>query len=89
LEEIKPLVKLENLIIRGLMTIPLFDHDPETSRPYYRTLRMIKASLNDIYPELPITELSMGMSNDYEIAIQEGATIVRIGQAILGERPKK
>ena len=42
-----------------------------------------------MYPDLPITELSMGMSNDFEIAIQEGATIVRIGQAILGKRPPK
>lgn len=89
LKEIEPLIKLENLIVQGLMTIPLFDNDPETSRPYYRNLRTIKARANEIYPELPIKELSMGMSNDYEIAIQEGATIVRIGQAILGERPKK
>ena len=88
-EQIKVLRDLDNVIVQGLMTIPPFDQNPETSRPYYRSLREIQARLNDLYPELPITELSMGMSNDFEIAIQEGATMVRIGQAILGERPPK
>ena len=89
LEQINIIKDLENVIIQGLMTMPPFDQNPETSRPYFRSLREIKTRINDMYPDLPITELSMGMSNDYEIAIQEGATIVRIGQAILGKRPPK
>jgi pyridoxal phosphate enzyme (YggS family) len=89
LEQIKIIKDLENVIVQGLMTMPPFDQNPETSRPYFRSLREIKTRINDMYPDLPITELSMGMSNDFEIAIQEGATIVRIGQAILGKRPPK
>jgi pyridoxal phosphate enzyme (YggS family) len=88
-EEIIVFQELENIIVQGMMTMPPFNQDPEASRPYFRKLRAIKERINGVYPDLPITELSMGMSNDYEIAIQEGATIVRIGQAILGERPPK
>jgi len=89
LEQIKIFEELENVIAQGLMTMPPFDQNPEASRPYFRNLRVIKERINGVYPDLPITELSMGMSNDYEIAIQEGATIIRIGQAILGKRPPK
>lgn len=89
LEQIKVFEELENVIAQGLMTMPPFDQNPEASRPYFRNLRVIKERINGVYPDLPITELSMGMSNDYEIAIQEGATIIRIGQAILGKRPPK
>lgn len=71
--------RLPNLVLRGLMTVaPLVD-DPEESRPVFRRLRELRDALG-------LTELSMGMSGDFEVAIQEGATIVRIGRAIFGAR---
>jgi len=70
--------------IRGLMIIPPFDEDPEKIRPYFKKLHKIKDHWQKDYPEL--TELSMGMSNDYEVAIEEGATMVRIGTSIFGSR---
>jgi pyridoxal phosphate enzyme (YggS family) len=76
--------KLENLKLEGLMTMPPFFDDPELARPYFRRLR----ELRDLVAEkgFGLPELSMGMSNDYEVAIQEGATLVRVGTAIFGER---
>ncbi len=66
------------------MTIPPFFQSPDEARPFYRRLR----ELADIFTGkgFPLRELSMGMSHDYEVAIQEGATMVRIGTAIFGER---
>ena len=72
--------KLEWSRILGLMSIPPFFEDPEQVRPYFQTLR----KLAEPYPQL--TELSMGMSHDYVVAIEEGATMVRIGTALFGER---
>ena len=71
----------KNLTLRGLMTIPPWSEDPEVPRPYFRELR----ELNDRF-NLP--ELSMGMSNDLETAIEEGSTIVRVGTALFGPRRK-
>ncbi len=71
---------LNNLRFEGFMTMPPFFDDPEMTRPYFRRLREIRDSVN------ALRELSMGMSNDFEIAIEEGATIVRIGTAIFGKR---
>lgn len=70
---------MENLRIEGLMTIPPFFDDPERARPFYRRLKAIAG-------EHGLRELSMGMTNDFEAAIEEGATMVRIGTAIFGER---
>jgi pyridoxal phosphate enzyme (YggS family) len=72
----------------GLMTIPPLFDNPEEARPYFAQLRDLRATLLDegIHPAL-LRELSMGMSHDYEIAVQEGATIVRLGTAIFGKRP--
>jgi len=70
--------------IRGLMIIPPFDEDPEKMRPYFKKLHKIRDHWQKDYPDL--TELSMGMSNDYEVAIEEGATMVRIGTSIFGSR---
>lgn len=70
--------------VRGLMIIPPFFEDPEMVRPYFRKMRELRASLAAHYPDL--VELSMGMSHDFEIAIQEGATMVRVGTALFGER---
>ena len=79
--------ELENLAFRGLMTMPPFLDDPEDSRPYFVGLRKLAERIvrGGIHPG-PL-ELSMGMSNDFPIAIEEGATLVRVGTAIFGSRP--
>jgi PLP dependent protein len=77
------------LKIRGLMTIPPYAEDPEGSRPYFRQLRQIRDSIAAReLPEVGTAVLSMGMSHDFEVAIEEGATCVRVGTAIFGEREK-
>jgi uncharacterized pyridoxal phosphate-containing UPF0001 family protein len=68
------------------MTIPPFTADPEEARPYFQRLRCLRDFLSRQFQHASFDELSMGMSADFEIAIQEGATIVRVGQAILGPR---
>jgi len=70
--------------IMGLMTIPPYSGNPENSRVFYKMLKSVKMELLDENIDLP--ELSMGMSNDYEVAIEEGATLVRVGTAIFGAR---
>jgi hypothetical protein len=78
---------MPHLELRGLMTIPPFLDDPEQVRPFFRKLRELRDSLSlRIGRSLP--ELSMGMSHDYEIAVEEGATQVRLGTAIFGDRAK-
>lgn len=72
--------KLQFCRVRGLMIIPPFQEDPEQTRPYFKKL----AEMRKAHPQL--TELSMGMSHDFEVAIQEGATMVRIGTALFGTR---
>jgi hypothetical protein len=77
---------LKNLKLCGLMTIPFFD-SPELARPYFRALRELRDRLRiETRERAPLEELSMGMSGDFETAVQEGATFVRIGTAIFGER---
>jgi pyridoxal phosphate enzyme (YggS family) len=78
---------LETLEIRGLMAVPPFLEDPELVRPYFQRLRKLAAeiSLRNL-PRVAMTELSMGMSHDFEVAIEEGATMVRVGTAIFGAR---
>jgi uncharacterized pyridoxal phosphate-containing UPF0001 family protein len=73
--------------VRGLMAIPPPSPDPEASRPWFARLREISLRLA-ASTGLALTELSMGMTEDYEIAIEEGATIVRVGRAIFGDRQK-
>jgi len=76
---------LEALDVRGLMTIGRLVTEPEAARPTFRSLRDLSARLHDA--GLPIgTELSMGMTDDFEVAVEEGATIVRVGRALFGER---
>jgi pyridoxal phosphate enzyme (YggS family) len=70
---------MENVIIEGLMTIPPFFDEPEKSRPFFRELKAL-ADRSGLH------EVSMGMTNDFEVAIEEGATLVRVGTAIFGER---
>jgi pyridoxal phosphate enzyme (YggS family) len=77
----------DHLKIRGLMTIPPYAEDPDGSRPYFRQLRQIRDNIAAReLPEVGTAALSMGMSHDFEIAIEEGATCVRVGTAIFGER---
>ena len=86
--EIREFAKLEGVKISGLMTIPPFDRDPETSRPYYARLRELRDTCSSLnIPRIYLDELSMGMSNDYEVAIEEGATLVRVGTGLFGPRP--
>ena len=70
---------LPNLSVQGLMAVPPLATDPEAARPYFRRLRELALSLK-------LTELSMGMSQDYAVAVEEGATMVRVGTAIFGAR---
>ncbi len=81
--------ELGNLQVRGLMTVPPYTEDPEGARLYFRTLRDLrdKIALRKL-PNVSMNVLSMGMSHDFEVAIEEGSTCVRVGSAIFGERPK-
>lgn len=79
---------LSNIRVRGLMTMPPLVEDAELSRPYFQNLRMLAEKLwqKGLFPAIEKPELSMGMSSDFHIAIEEGATIVRVGTAIFGQR---
>ncbi len=78
-----------NLKIQGFMAVPPYTEDPEGSRPYFRQLRQIRDSIAvRALPQIGTAVLSMGMSHDFEVAIEEGATCVRVGTAIFGERAK-
>ncbi len=78
------LAGLEHVTVQGLMTVPPWSEDPEPARPYFRQLRELRDQLRPMHPGLK--ELSMGMSNDFTVAIEEGSTCVRIGTAIFGRR---
>lgn len=81
---------LPNLIVRGLMTMPPYSEDPENSRPYFQALRKLQQEITRAaIPGIRMDELSMGMTDDFEVAIEEGATIIRVGRAIFGERSPK
>ncbi len=86
LQQLRP---LSNLKVRGLMTIPPYSDNPEHTRPHFKALALLAAEMkkkNYFFDNAHI-ELSMGMSSDYLIAIEEGATLVRIGTALFGQRP--
>jgi hypothetical protein len=81
--------RLEALVFRGLMTVPPFTQDPEGARPYFRKLRELRDAIAmRKLPSVAMDELSMGMSHDFELGIEEGSTCVRVGTAIFGERTK-
>jgi pyridoxal phosphate enzyme (YggS family) len=84
IELAKKLMSLDHISLEGLMTMPPYFELPEMSRPYYIRLRELKEKM--VKEGISLKELSMGMSNDFEIAIEEGATFVRIGTAIFGPR---
>jgi PLP dependent protein len=85
----RQIAALPSLEIQGLMTIAPLVKDPEEARPAFRALRELRERLRDELPEYSWRHLSMGMTGDYQVAIEEGATIVRIGRAIFGERANK
>lgn len=86
-ELLERLPNLPNLALRGLMTIAPLDDDPHATRTCFRQLHQLRDRLAVAYPVLDFRELSMGMSGDFELAIEEGSTLVRIGTALFGERP--
>lgn len=79
-------ITLTGLRVCGLMTIAPYDPEPERARPHFSRLAELRERLSARYPEVDLSQLSMGMTDDFEVAIEEGATIVRIGRAIFGER---
>ena len=78
---------LQHLEFRGLMTVPPYADDLEQVRPYFRRLGELRDTFAQRYPALQFDELSMGMSHDFSVAIEEGSTLVRVGTAIFGSRP--
>ena len=87
LAELKELGALPRIEIHGLMAVPPWSAEPEKSRPHFRRLRGLKLECERVLG-IPLPHLSMGMSGDFEVAIEEGATMVRIGTALFGPRPK-
>jgi len=84
---LRQVAQLPNLRICGLMALPPFLDDPEEVRPYFRRLRQLAGIMRaHQIPGIELQELSMGMSHDFEVAIEEGATLVRVGSAIFGSR---
>lgn len=83
---IKDIVLFENLTVKGFMAMPPFFNNPENARPYFTALRNLRDQIQKDFPGVDLNELSMGMTGDFEVAIEEGATFVRIGTAIFGER---
>ena len=84
---VKRISAYEHLNIRGLMTIAPYTDDPESNREYFKGLRLLKDEINSLnIPGVKMDTLSMGMTGDYMVAIEEGATLVRVGTGIFGER---
>lgn len=85
------MVHMHNLRVSGLMTMPPFFNEPEMARPFFRRLKTLLHTLQNRFPKeqnpnITLCELSMGMTGDFSVAVEEGATLVRIGTAIFGER---
>ncbi len=84
---LKDVSRLENISVKGLMTLPPYFNAPEKVRPYFAALRKFRDHIRqEAIPNIYMEELSMGMTGDFETAIEEGATLVRIGTAIFGDR---
>jgi PLP dependent protein len=86
IETARQIVALPQLQVEGLMTVAPYADDPEQARPVFRMLRALQTELSRQIPETAWRHLSMGMTGDFEVAIEEGATLVRVGRAIFGER---
>ncbi len=85
-EQVEQILALPHLQVQGLMTMAPIVSDPEQARPVFANLRTLRETLSQRFPETDWRELSMGMTDDFEVAIEEGATMVRIGRAIFGAR---
>jgi pyridoxal phosphate enzyme (YggS family) len=84
---VRAAAKFKNISIKGLMTMPPYSENPEDSRQYFKRLRELSGSIaNENLPAVSMQELSMGMSGDFEVAVEEGATMVRVGTSIFGAR---
>ena len=89
-KNVEMLSQLEGIKVKGLMTIAPYDSNPQNSREHYAHLRVLRDTCSKLsLPGMDLSELSMGMSNDYEVAVEEGATLVRIGTGLFGPRPSK
>jgi pyridoxal phosphate enzyme (YggS family) len=86
-ESFRTILELPHLEVRGLMTMAPYFDQPEPARPFFRRLAALRDRLADWLPQAQWNELSMGMSGDFTVAVEEGATLVRIGTAIMGPRP--
>lgn len=86
LEAVAPMGHLNKIIIRGLMTMAPWYDDPAAARPTFQSLAALREILRQEMPQFDWAHLSMGMTDDFEVAIEEGATIIRVGRAIFGER---
>jgi len=86
LPDVQSILELRNLSIHGLMTMPPLGTDPEDSRRFFQRLRLLRDRLASLHPDKDWSELSMGTSADYPVAVEEGATLVRVGTAIVGAR---
>ena len=84
---IRNISKFDNIAVKGLMTIPQYYNDPENARPFFAALSDLCNEIrNEAIPGINMGELSMGMSGDYGVAIEEGATLIRVGTSIFGDR---
>ena len=87
MDVIRRLSEMDHVAVKGLMTMPPFSNDPEKARPFFKALADLREDIRQkAIPGIDMAELSMGMSSDYAVAIAEGATLVRIGTSIFGER---
>jgi pyridoxal phosphate enzyme (YggS family) len=89
LPDVQNVLELTNLRVHGLMTMPPLGADPEDSRRFFQRLRLLRDHLAVHYPDVDWSELSMGTSADYTVAVEQGATLVRVGTAIVGARSYK
>jgi pyridoxal phosphate enzyme (YggS family) len=85
---VEAVLQLQHIDLRGLMGVPPYFEDPEKVRPFFRRLRELRDTLRSKFGDEILPILSMGMSHDFEIAIEEGATEIRVGTALFGERMK-
>ncbi len=84
--DLDQILKYKNLMVNGLMTMAPYSENPEEARPYFKKLKEIQKDLSTKFPNAQLEDLSMGMSGDFEVAIEEGATVLRIGSALVGPR---
>jgi hypothetical protein len=89
LPDIRSILDLPSLRVHGLMTMPPLETDPEDARRFFQRLRLLRDHLASVFPQADWRELSMGTSADYMVAVEEGATLVRVGTAIVGARRQK